>query len=187
MEGSGSCMVEDGYVYSGKELRDHLIETILPEERRRSIPSTLPVVLPSRVDIDRGKLSHLSADCKLLKKHGDAEREMVVTEGTEMRRELEDVGREERDAKMQPPRPSVDEGLIDQRVKQLWDFIEPDGTVVHVWCRGLVVAVKSNSRVHIRWDDDYVRRGEPNITEERLLVKNWNRSVEGGWRMVLSD
>ena len=104
---------------------------ILPEERKRSIPSTPPVVLPSRVD--RGKLGQLSADCKLLKKHDDAEREMVVTGGMKMRNEFEDVGSEERDAKMQPPRLSVDnEGLIDQRVKQLWNFVEPDGTVVPV-------------------------------------------------------
>ena len=181
----GHAWSKNGYVYSGEELRDHLIEIILPEERRRTIPSTPPVVLPSRVD--RGKLGRLSADCELLKKHDDAEREMVVTGGKKMRRELEDVGSEEREAKMQPPRPSVDESLIDQKVKQLWDFVEPDGTVVPMWCHGLVVAVKTNSRVHIRWDDEYVRRGEPNITEERLLVKKWNRAVEGGWRMVLSD
>ena len=34
--------------------------------------------------------------------------------------------------------------------------------------------VKGNSRVHIRWDDDYVREGETNITEERILVSKWN-------------
>ena len=52
--------------------------------------------------------------------------------------------------------------------------------VVPMWCRGTILATKRNSRVHIRWDDDNVREGEPNIMEERFLVSKWNKQVEEG-------
>ena len=81
---------------------------------------------------------------------------------------------------MQPPRPNIDESLIDRRMDQLWNFKEPGGTVVQVWCRGVVVAVKSNGKVHIRWDDAYVRKGNPKVTEEQFLVSKWNKHVEEG-------
>ena len=149
------------------------------------VPETPPVVLPSRVD--RGKLGTLSADYKHLKKHDDAEKEMVVEGGTKMREDLEDDGRADRYEKMQPRRPNVDEGLIDRRTEQLWDFHEPDGTVVQVWCRGVVVGVKGNSKVHIRWDDAYLKKGDPKVTEERFLVSKWNKHVEESWRFVISE
>ena len=62
----------------------------------------------------------------------------------------------------------------------------------HTWskmCRGpiAIVAAKRNSRVHIRWDDDNVREGEPNIMEERFLVSKWNKQVEEGWCFVISE
>ena len=95
-----------------------------------------------------------------------------------MREELEDTGDEDRYEKMQPPKPNVDEHLIDVRIEQYWNYTEPDWKVVPVWCKGVVVAVKNNSKVHIRWDDDYVANGDPKVTEERLLVTKWNKHVE---------
>ena len=59
--------------------------------------------------------------------------------------------------------------------------------VVPMWCRGTILATKRNSRVHIRWDDDYVREVEPKIMEERFLVSKWNKQVVEGWRFVISE
>ena len=59
--------------------------------------------------------------------------------------------------------------------------------VVPMWCRGTIAAAKRNSRVHMRWDDDNVREGEPNIMEERFLVSKWNKQVVEGWRFVISE
>ena len=176
---------QNGVAFAAVVLRDYLIKTILAEERKRRIPETPPVVLPSRVD--RGKLGTMSADYELLKKRDEDEKRLVMEGGLRMRERAEEDGAEGRHEKMQPPRPNVDGGLIDRRMEQRWDFKEPNGKVVPMWCRGTIVGVKGNSRVHIRWDDDYVREGETNITEERFLVSKWNKQVEEGWRFVISE
>ena len=137
--------------------------------------------------MDRGKLGTRSSDYEHLKKHDDAEKEMVVEGGTRLREELEDTGMKDRHEKLQPPRPNVDEGLIDRRMEQLWNYKEPDGTVVQVWCRGVVVAVKSNSKVHVCWDTAFVAKGDPKVTEEQFLVSKWNKHVEEGWRFFISE
>ena len=86
-------------------------------------------------------------------------------------------GRHER---MQSPRPFVDGGILYRRIEQWWDFKETNEKVVPMWCRGTVVAAKRNSKVHIRWDGNYVREGEPNIMEKRFFVSKWNKQVEEG-------
>ena len=176
---------KNGIVYLVVVLRDYLIKTILAEEKKRSIPETPPIVLPLRVD--RGKLGTMSADYDLLKKHDEDKKRLVMEGGLRMREWSEDNGAEDWHERMQPPRPNIDGSLIDRRMEQRWDFKEPSGKVVPMWCKGTIVAVKGNSRVHIRWDDNYVREGETNVTEERLLVSKWNKQVEEGWRFVISE
>ena len=90
-------------------------------------------------------------------------------------------------ARKQPPMPKVDESLVDSRIEQLWEFKEPDGTKVPVWCKGTVVGIKAGSVVHIKWDADYLREGDPEVSEEKLLIEKWNKCVETAWRMVLND
>jgi len=55
-------------------------------------------------------------------------------------------------------RPKVDESMIDVRIEQLWEYIKEDGTVVVVkqWCSGVVVAVKTQTRVLIKWDMEHI-------------------------------
>ena len=52
---------------------------------------------------------------------------------------------------------------------------------------GVVVGVKGNSRVHIKWDDAYVKKGDPKVTEERFLLSKWNKHVDEIWRFVISE
>ena len=73
MEGLASHVVKKGIAYDAVVLRDYFIETILAEKKKRRIPKTPPVALPSRVD--ERKLGTMSADYELLNKHGDAERD----------------------------------------------------------------------------------------------------------------
>ena len=86
---------------------------------------------------------------------------------------------------MQPPSPKVDETFIGARIEQLWEFKETDGTMVKQWCQGEVVAVKKNSRVHIKWEKECLRKGDPAITQEKLLKSKWNKHVIQAWRMNL--
>ena len=78
-----------------------------------------------------------------------------------------------------------DENFIGAKIEQLWEYTEKDGTVVPQWCQGTVVAVKKNSRVHIKWDKLCLREGDPEITQEKFMETKWNKQVNEAWRMNL--
>ena len=174
---------KNGKEYSPDELLEHLVETIIPEQQKRGIPKVPPVELPSRGI--RHQLGTKSKDMDVLdQKYKELENEFV--EGAhELRDELEKDGVVDRHERLQPVRPKVNEDLIDARIEQLWGFEEPDGTVVDQWCRGTIVAVKKNNKVHIKWDDECVRDGDPGVTGEILLKTKWNKHVERGWRFAI--
>ncbi len=54
-----------------------------------------------------------------------------------------------------------------------------------MWCQGTVMAVKKNSKVHIKWDISTLREGDKAITEETLLKSKYNKHVLGGCRYSL--
>lgn len=175
----------DGVEFSAEYLRDKLIETIIPEQSERDIPDIPPVQLPSRGN--RRQLGTKSKDLEKL----DAkrkEKEVTFVELAHISREDQEMnGETDRYEKLQPMKPPVDEKLIDKRIEQLWEFFEPDGTANNIWCAGVVVAVKKNSKVHIQWEEKYLREGDPAVTQERLLSSKWNKHVIEGWRMVKED
>ena len=75
--------------------------------------------------------------------------------------------------------------MIGAKIEQLWEYTEKDGTVVPQWCRGVVLAVKKQNKVRIKWDADCLRDGDPPVTDERFLKSKWNKHVEEGWRWNL--
>ena len=79
----------------------------------------------------------------------------------------------------------MDDNLIGVNIEQLWEFTEEDGTVVPQWYQGIVVAVKKNNRVHIKWDKKCLREGDPMVTQEKFLKTKWNKQVNEAWRMNL--
>ena len=90
---------------------------------------------------------------------------------------MENLGKNDRYEKLQPPRPKVDENLIGTIIEQLRDFTKPDGTVVHQWCKGKVVTMKSNNKAHIERDESCGRDGDAKISEENLLINKWNKHL----------
>jgi hypothetical protein len=78
--------------------------------------------------------------------------------------------------------PDVDENLIGAELEILYSYDEPDGSTQNMWCQGIVVAVRTNSRIHIEWDASTLRDGDIPITEETLLKSKYNKHVVGGWR-----
>ena len=87
-----------------------------------------------------------------------------------MREEMEEDGLIDRYEKLQDKtRSKVDETMLDVRIEQLWEYVEEDGTVVKRWCSGVVVAVKTQIRVRIRWDKEHIQDGLE-ITQQKLMV-----------------
>jgi hypothetical protein len=174
---------KQGVDYTPEFLRDYLIETIIPEQRKRGIPNAPTVNIPTRGD--RNKLGTKSLDVQDLQERREKERQAIQDGGEGMRDNMEAEGTVDRYEQFQGPMPTVDETFVGAKIEQLWDFTEKGGTVVQQWCQGVVVAVKKNSKVHIEWDKSCVRDGDPKITQERLLKTKWNKHVEEAWRMNL--
>ena len=87
----------------------------------------------------------------------DEEIEKFEEGGRELREEMEEDGLIDRYEKLQDEtRPKVDETMIDVRIEQLWEYIEEAETVVKQWCSGVVVAVKTQNRVLIKWDKEHI-------------------------------
>lgn len=173
----------NGIVYSPEQLRDYLINSIIPEQKKRKIPKQPTVNLPSRGD--RNQLGTESLDVKILKQKCKKEKQVVIIGGEAMRNRMENDEKVDRYEILQGPKPNVDETLINAKIEMLWEFIEEDGTAVPQWCQGIVVAVRKNDKVHIKWNKNCLREGEHPVSQERLLKSKWNKHVEKGWRMNL--
>ena len=125
------------------------------------------------------------ADVYALEMQYEMQKEKAVEEAVQLREDFEEQGMMDRHKKLQPPRPEVDEKLIDVEMEILFSYDEPDGTKSNMWCRGTVVAVKKNNKVHIKWHDSTLREGDIAITDETLLKSKYNKHVLGGWRYSL--
>lgn len=173
---------KDGDDFSASNLRDKLINNIIVGAVDRDIPSVPPVNLPSRKKMHQ--LGTCSKDVELLDNNKDAEKESFVEEANELRDDLVEEGYIDPHEKTQRDRPEVDENLINQRMEQLWNYTEEDGTVVPQWCQGLIVGVKKRQVVIVRWDEECLRPGGPPITQETFLKSKYNKQVEKAWRFA---
>ena len=175
---------KQGVDYSPEHLRDYLINTIIPEQAKRPIPKVPPAHLPSRGD--RPQLGTQTKDVAKIDKKRKGEARAFRIAGKRMRDEMEASGEvADRNQRKQPPRPLVDENFVDEKVEQCWEYTEKNGTISGEWCKGIVVGVMKNNKVHIKWDEKSLRPGELKITTETFLISKWNRTVEFGWRMNL--
>ena len=161
------------------ETRDTLIEKIIPEQRKRKIRMVPSVDLPSRGD--RGQLGTRSIDLDNLDAKKKKKESHLIEKAMEIKAGLDT------DGNLQPDMPGVNEDLVGKRIEQAWEYMEPSGEPVLQWCKGVVVAVGKNSKVHIEWDEECLREGDPNETRERLLKSKWNKYVEEGWRCVVDE
>ena len=117
----------------------------------------------------------------------ESEKERAIKGVEKMREDLEASGKIDRYEKMQPKqRPKIDQSFVGAHIEQLWEYTETKkGTEKKVlqWCKGEVVGVKKNNKVHIQWASHVLRRGDPEVTEEQFMVSKWNKHVKGSWRM----
>ena len=72
--------------------------------------------------------------------------------------------------------------LINKRLQVCFLFDEPDGRQLLSWCKGVVVAVKKKNIVFIKWDQELLRDGESETTQQKLAFRKWRKSDNNGWR-----
>ncbi len=171
---------KEGRAYTADELFKYLTDTLIPEQKRRGIPKSPEMDLPSRKFTPQ--LGTRTADVDRLDERYENVKEKAIEEAVAMRNQLEDEGIIDRHEKLQPARPEVDEDLVGAEIEILYCYDEPDGSTTKMWCQGEVVAVRTRNRVHIQWDTSTLRDGDESITEETLLKTKYNKHVIGGWR-----
>ena len=136
-----------GTDHSLELLWDHLIGMVISEQRKRRVPDMPPMDMPSQQK--RQQLGAQMADVAFLDKACTDKAKEFRRGGKRLREETEASGDAGRCGKMQPPKPKVDETLIDARIEQHWEFTERSGKVVGMWCKGVVVDVVKGNQVCI--------------------------------------
>jgi len=161
-----------------------LIETIIPEQQKRRIPRHPKADLPSRGPRETHKLGTLTADVIELNKKEENCKKEVVKAAEEMRVNKIAKGKLDMIVKGQPTSPpKIDKTFLNERIQQLFEYPEREKANRKIWCQGLVVGVKKKNVVRIKWDNKYLRRGDPEITEERLHLDKFNRKSLYSWRL----
>ena len=171
---------KNGKVYTADELFKYLVNTLVPEQSIRGIPEVPTMDLPSRKVTPQ--LGQRTVDVEMLDERYEEERQRAVDEAVTMRDELENDGVIDKYEKLQPTRPDMDANLIGVELEILYSYDEPDGSQKKMWCQGVVVAIRTRSRVHIKWDTSTLRDGDEPVTEETLQKSKYNKHVIGGWR-----
>jgi len=82
---------KDGVAYTPEQLLGHLINKIIPEQKKRTIPKTPPIDLPSRKD--RYKLGTTTADVGDLDERRENKKKTVIEGGKKLREEMEEEGK----------------------------------------------------------------------------------------------
>ena len=177
---------ENGVEFEPDVLFKHLIDIVLPEQRKRRIPSKPTMQLPSRKFTPQ--LGTRSSDLQYLDdRYNDMKRDAIEA-AEKMRDQLEDDGEVDRYEKLQPTtRPDVNKELIGVEIEMLYQHNEPCGKVVDQWCQGVVVAVKRGDKVQVCWSAETLFEGDDGITEEHLMKSKWNKHLPGGWRFSIGS
>ena len=85
--------------------------------------------------------------------------------------------------------PKLDKSLIGFKLEKLFEYTEPDGSVVPQWCHGEVIGVKNEKTgtFKVKWNEQFIGEGEKDWSFEKLLETKWNPSkhTKGSWREYL--
>ena len=68
----------------------------------------------------------------------------------------------------------------------LFQYDSEDGTTYDNWCNGDIISIlnEKSNYVKVRWNQECLGQGEPDITKEKLLASKWkpNKAAKGAWR-----
>jgi hypothetical protein len=176
-------------IYSVDDLFKHLIETVIPLAATEIVPTEPPLKLPEPPPMQ--KLGTTAEIAMELENGITTNREAVKKRAHEERDRREAMGKGDRWMEQQrTSMPIIDNSLIGFKIEKLFEYTEPDGSVVLNWCFGKVVKIKNQktNMVIVQWDNQFVDPGDPNQSPEKLLETKWNPTgvhTKGAWREYL--
>ena len=167
--------------YTWQELATHLKDVSIPAQQGLDVPSNPQPQMPMRKLPQLGKLA---SDVAAINETREKATVDFIDEA-KLKKDEKYAG--DLIEKSLVELPKTDE-LLGRRIAKMFEFEEPCGKKQNDWCVGEVVAVKSlrTQTVHVEWDKQYLRPGEPTVQEEKLLRSKYNKSSSGGW-IVLDE
>ena len=163
-------------IYTGDELKDHLVNSILPYENNQMIPSVPKVNLPTRQKTLTLTLGTVSHDVQSIN-----EKSELIGEELKEKAE-EELEKQDIDGSLQAINaPEIDGNLIGKRIQYKFktnEVNETTGEAKLIWFTGKVYLVKNNGKVRIEWDEEM-----EDDSDEKLLPSKWNKQVQKSWRM----
>ena len=165
-----------GRMYTGDELKKHLVDVILPYEETQTIPLIPNVNLPSRQNILTMKLGTVSHDFQKLNN-----KSQIIIEELKVKAN-EELKKQDIDGMFQTINaPKIDENFVGQRIQVNFelDELDSDGEKKLKWYKGKVLVVKNNNiTVIVQWDEE-----DEGNSGEKLLPTKWNKQTKGSWRL----
>ena len=89
-------------------------------------------------------------------------------------------------ARQQNIMPAVNSELIGFKIEMLFQYDNEDGTTYVNRCNGDIISIlnKKSDYVKVRWNQECLGQGGPDITKQKLLASMWNpnKASKEAWR-----
>ena len=172
---------KEGKMFTGDQLKDHLVNVIFPYERLQTIPTVPKVNLPTRQSELKLTLGTVSHDVQGLNENSN-ELEEKLREKADEELELRDIV----DGNFQAIRAPKMADLLGKRIQYKFEMDEVDeetGAAKLIWYTGRVVCLVNNGKkVRMVWEDEHSRD-----SDETLLSTKYNRQTNKSWRLYIED
>ena len=73
--------------------------------------------------------------------------------------------------------PIIDDSFLGIQIKHYLECIESDGAAQPQFCKGLVVGLKSNNKVHISWGEKHLCDRNPVLMQQKLIESKWKKHL----------
>jgi hypothetical protein len=171
---------KEGTMFTGDQLKDHLVNTIFPYERLQIIPTVPKVNLPTRQSELKLTLGTVSHDVQGLDENSK-ELEEELREKADEELDLRDI-----DGNFQAITAPTMADLLGKQIQYKFEMDEVDeetGEAKLIWYTGRVVCLVNNgNKVRMVWDDEDERD-----SDETLLSKKYNKQTDKSWRLYIED
>lgn len=178
-----------GVVFSPDELFEFLIDTVIPLAKELKVPKEPPMNMPEPPAMKTlGTTSDLALEIRAAKQQ---QREGIKAEAKSEIETREAEGKGDRWSERQKIVMPKIKTLKGFKIEMLFDYTEPDGSVVMTWCHGIVDSVVNadSGVVKIKWDKESLRDGDPAVTKDKLLESKYNpeKPMKGAWREYITQ
>ena len=174
-----------GVVFNSQQLLNHLIEKVIPMTGQQEVPSEPLINFPEPLDM---MILGTESELTFVYKFGTIENiQELKTSAASRSDTMEAEGTSDCwAARQQSIMPVVNSELIGFKIEMLFRYNNEDGTTYVNWCNGVIISILNEKSyyVKVRWNQECLGQGEPNITKEKLLASNWNpnKAAKGAWR-----